>query len=246
MERGLRGARRVLYHPPGQSASVEAPGEQRNPQELSSCPYRGKQGPGVSQGPTAVTQAGTRAPILHPVWPALEAWCCKSEPMSGALGYLQVPGQGGGEGGKCHHLWYTGSGRAAPSSRVRSSRQHSMVHTDRFHGSAARSQRSHPGCPGQQLGGAGDLAPPKCCCCPVLPCPLLVLGCSVWALPAAEPSLCWCMSLCIVRAPGLSLSPSTCLCLPLKPSRSRLLHLISVTQASPRPFVICGTADLLN
>lgn len=133
MERGFRGARRALYHPPGQSASVEAPGEQRNPQELSSSPYRGKQGPGVSQGPTAVTQAGTRAPILHPVWPALEAWCCKSQPMSGALGYLQVPGQGGGEGGKCHHLWYTGAGRAAPSSRVRSSRQHSMVHTDWFH-----------------------------------------------------------------------------------------------------------------
>lgn len=71
---GSEGQGEALYHPPGRSASVEAPGEQRNPQELSSCSYRGKQGPGVSQGPTPVTQAGTRAPtccIFQPVWPAL-------------------------------------------------------------------------------------------------------------------------------------------------------------------------------
>lgn len=136
MERGFRGSGRALYHPLGQSASVEAPEEQRNPQELSSCPYRGKTGPGVSQGPTALTQAGTRAPmccVFHPVWPALEAWCRKCQPMSGALGYLQVPGRGGVGGGKCRHLWCTGCGRAAPSSRASSSRQHSMAHTDRFH-----------------------------------------------------------------------------------------------------------------
>lgn len=71
--------------------------------------------------------------IFHPVWPALEAWCHKSQPMSGALGHLQVPGQGGQGGGKCHHLWRTGCGSTAPSSRARSSRQHSMVHTDWFH-----------------------------------------------------------------------------------------------------------------
>lgn len=57
MERGFRGSGRALYHPLGQSASAEAPGEQRNPQELSSCPYRGKTGPGVSQGPTALRLA---------------------------------------------------------------------------------------------------------------------------------------------------------------------------------------------
>lgn len=72
MERGFRGVRRALYHPPGQSAAAEAPGEQRSPQEQSSWRCGGKPGAGVSQDPTALAQELPRASCLHPAWPVLQ------------------------------------------------------------------------------------------------------------------------------------------------------------------------------
>lgn len=198
MERGFRGVRRALYHPPGRSASVEAPGEQRNPQELSSCPYRGKQGPRMSQGPTALTQAGTKSCwhtccIFHPVWPALEAWCHNSQPMSGALGYPQVPGQGGGQAGKCHHLWCTGCGRAAPSSSARSSRQHSMVHTDWFHWFRSKVTEESPWLPRTPAGWGRGHGPSQ-----VLLLSLPTLSPSGPGLPLPGP--CQLLSLCCASA----------------------------------------------
>lgn len=146
---------------------------------------------------------------------------------------------------KCHHLWCTGCGRAAPSSRARSSRQHSMVHTDQFHWFHSKVTEEPPWLPRTPAGWGRGLGPSQLLLLslPTLsprgpglplpgPCQLLSLHCSG-------------VSLHIVRAPGLSLSLSTCLCLPLKTSKSRSLHLISVPLCPRRQhfsiFLCCKT-----
>lgn len=165
--------------------------------------------------------------IFHPVWSALEAWCHKSQPMSGALGHLQVPGQGGQGGGKCHHLWCTGCGSTAPSSRARSSRQHSMVHTDWFHLFCCKVTEETPWLPRTPAGWGRGHGPSQVL---LLFLPTLSPSCLGLSLPGPYQLSLHRAGACssVVRAPRLSLSLSTCLCLPLKPFKSRPLYLISV------------------
>lgn len=137
--RGLGGE---LYHPPGQSAAAGAPGGRRSPQGLSSCGRNPEVG--VSRSPPPLTHVGTTSGSLGLLQ---EHWGCRRKGHPAPAAPLQVPGQGGEE--KCPHLWRRGRGSAAASSWASSRSQHCMAgpcHPP-LSGSAARSQRSHPGGP---------------------------------------------------------------------------------------------------
>lgn len=138
--RGLGGE---LYHPPGQSAAAGAPGGRRSPQGLSSCGRNPEVG--VSRSPPPLTRVGTTSGSLGLLQ---EHWGCRrrgTQPLRHHCRYRDR----GGEEEKCPHLWRRGRGSAAASSWASSRSQHRMAgpcHPP-LSGSAARSQRSHPGGP---------------------------------------------------------------------------------------------------